>query len=170
MYSYIGRKCYSSAMNAVVVADEKTDLRRGIEYIGVSANFIIHDGKGNILLQKRSKNCRDEQGRWDIGGGALEFGETLEAGVRREIKEELLVDALEVKFITAYEALRDNNSIPTHWVAFVHTVLVDPEKVGIGEPHKIDAIGWFNTTNLPTPRHSQFDKSFAIAKESGVVL
>ena len=64
------------------------DIKRGVDYIGVTVNFIIHDGKGNVLLQKRSQNCRDEQGRWDIGGGALEFGEKLEDAVRREVKED----------------------------------------------------------------------------------
>jgi len=145
-------------MSKVVVADDLVDLRRGIDYIGVSANFVIHDGKGNVLLQKRSQNCRDEQGRWDIGGGALEFGEMLEDAVRREIKEELLADALEVKLIKSYEAHRENEGVPTHWMAFIHAVKVDPKKVGIGEPHKVD-----------DPLHSQFYKSFDIAKELGYI-
>src|SRR5512132_3646841 len=32
----------------------------------------------------RSKNCRDEHERWDIGAGALEFGDAVEATLRRE--------------------------------------------------------------------------------------
>lgn len=51
------------------------DLKRGVDFIGVTVPFVIHDGKKNFLLQKRSKNCRDEQGRWDVGGGSMEFGE-----------------------------------------------------------------------------------------------
>ncbi|MDB5182913.1 MAG: hypothetical protein JWO47_697 [Candidatus Saccharibacteria bacterium] len=156
-------------MNKVVVAAEALDLRRGIDYIGISANFVIHDGKGNILLQKRSQNCRDEQGNWDIGGGALEFGETLVEGVRREVKEELMTEALEIKLLKAYEAIRDNNGTPTHWMAFTHAVLVDPKSIKIGEPHKIDEIGWFTSANLPSPLHSQFYKSFDIARELGIV-
>lgn len=156
-------------MPGIKIAADEIDARRGIDYIGVTINFIIHDGQGNVLLQKRSQNCRDEQGKWDIGGGALEFGEKLEDAVKREVFEELKTEAREVKFLKAYEALRDNNGTPTHWMAFVHAVLVDPKDIEIGEPHKIDEIGWFTSANLPSPLHSQFHKSFDHAHEIGLV-
>ncbi|HET8708754.1 MAG TPA: hypothetical protein VFL85_00580, partial [Candidatus Saccharimonadales bacterium] len=54
------------------------DLRRGIDFIGVSCGFLCHDGTGRFLMQKRSQNCRDEQGRWDIGAGSHEFGDNIE--------------------------------------------------------------------------------------------
>lgn len=144
-------------------------MRRGVDFIGVTVNFLVHDGKGNVLLQKRSLNCRDEQGRWDIGGGALEFGERLADAVRREVKEELQTDAIEVKFLRSYEALRDNDGTPTHWMAFLHAVLVDPKKVKIGEPHKIDEIGWFRQDNLPEPMHSMFTYALESALEHRLI-
>ncbi len=52
-------------------------MKKGIDYIGVTCVFYCHDGKGKLLLHKRSENCRDEKGRWDCGGGAMELGETL---------------------------------------------------------------------------------------------
>lgn len=156
-------------MSEVTIADNKTDLKRGVDFIGVTINFLVHDGQGKILLQKRSQNCRNEQGRWDIGGGALEFGEKLEDAVKREVQEELTTDALEIKFLKAYEALRDNNGTPTHWMAFVHSVLVDPSTVKIGEPDKIDEIGWFDTSNLPEPLHSMFPHALACAKEHRLI-
>ena len=61
-------------MTKIKPAKTIIDLKRGVDYIGVTVNFLVHDGNGRILLQKRSKQCRDEQGRWDIGGGAVEFG------------------------------------------------------------------------------------------------
>jgi ADP-ribose pyrophosphatase YjhB (NUDIX family) len=63
-------------------------MKKGIDYIGVTVCFYCHDGKGNLLLQKRSHKCRDEQGMWDCGGGSMRFGETFEEAARREIKEE----------------------------------------------------------------------------------
>lgn len=156
-------------MDKVFIADQLTDLKRGVDFIGVTVNFIVHDGNGNVLLQKRSQNCRDEQGRWDIGGGALEFGEKLEDAVRREVKEEIEADALEIKFLKSFEALRDNNGTPTHWMAFVHSVQVDPQAVKIGEPHKIDDIGWFSSDRLPSPLHSMFYNSYDFALEIGLL-
>lgn len=145
------------------VADEKVRLRRGIDYIGVTVNFLVHDGNGKILLHKRSQNCRDEQGRWDIGGGAVEFGETLDDAVRRELKEELCVEPIELVAAQYYDAHRMNDGEQTHWIAITYIARVNPDDVKIGEPHKIDDIGWFTKDSLPTPRHSMFDKAYEIA-------
>lgn len=153
----------------IKIADSNTDLRRGIDYIGVSASFVIHDGNGNILLNKRGSGARDENGRWDVGGGAIEFGEPIIDAVSREIKEELTVEPIEVKFLTVYDAFREINGQPTHWVAIMHSARVDPDKVKIGEPDKIDEIGWFRSDNLPSPLHSQFWKSYQIALDKGIV-
>ncbi len=143
------------------IADTKTDLRRGIDHIGVGVCAVVHDGKGNVLLMKRGEKARDERGKWDIVGGAIEFGEPVIDALRRELKEELCTEALEVEFLVAYDAHRVINNTETHWVQLVHFVKVDPAKVSIGEPHKIAEIGWFTKDNLPDPRHSQFDKTWS---------
>lgn len=151
------------------IAEEAVDLRRGIDYIGVGACAVVHDGNGKVLLMKRGEQARDERGRWDICGGAIEFGETVEAAIRRELMEEICAEALEVAFITAYDAHRTQNGIETHWVQLIHAVKVDPTTVSIGEPHKIAEIGWFTTDTLPEPLHSQFEKSFGPAKDLGYI-
>jgi|SRR5665213_3518066 len=153
----------------VKVANIKTDLKRGVDYIGVSASFVVHDGEGRVLLQKRGPNARDEQGNWDVGGGAIEFGETIIEALKREIYEELQVEALEIEFLTVYDPHRVLNGKPTHWITIMHTVKVDPNKVKIGEPHKISEIGWFTSDNLPSPLHSQFHKAYDIALKAGIV-
>lgn len=145
------------------IADDNVNLQRGVDYIGVTVNFLVHDGNGKILLHKRSKNCRDEQGRWDIGGGAVEFGETLDDAVRRELKEELCVVPIELTAAQHYDAHRIHNGAPTHWIAITYIARVNPDEVKIGEPHKIDDIGWFTKDALPTPRHSMFDKAYEVA-------
>ena len=145
------------------------DLRRGIDHIGVNVSFIVHDGNGRLLLQKRGPKARDEQGRWDVGGGAIEFGESIDQAVRREIREELGCEALDIEFLTVYDAHREHNGLQTHWVAIMHTVKVDPAKVKIGEPQKIAEIGWFTSHDLPSPLHSQFMKSFPLAVKQGII-
>lgn len=157
-------------MTSITPAEEKVDLRRGIDHIGVSASFVIHDGNGRILLHKRSNQCRDEHGRWDVGGGAIEFGESLEEAVRREVMEEFIAEPLEISFLTVYDAHRiAPDGSPTHWVAVIHAVRVNPDDVRVGEPHKIDDIGWFTSDRLPDPLHSQFWKSYTVALEKGIV-
>ena len=145
------------------------DAKRGVDFIGVTVPFIIHDGNGRFLLQKRSKQCRDEQGSWDVGGGAMEFGEEMAEAVAREVEEEVGVKPIEVKFLTAYIALRDNKGTATHWVCLAHAVKVDPEKVFINDKDKIDEIGWFTMDSLPSPLHSQMLKSLEAAKQARVI-
>lgn len=126
----------------------------GINHIGVTMNFYCMDGKGKILLHKRGKGCRDEIGRWDNGGGQLEFGETPEHGVLREVKEELGCKAEILEQLPAISAIRVQNGIKTHWLAIGFIVKVDPKKVKIMEKDKIADIGWFTLDNLPRPLHS----------------
>jgi 8-oxo-dGTP diphosphatase len=153
----------------LIPASDQVDLRRGVDHIGVTVCAIVHDGKGRILMMKRGPKARDENGRWDIVGGALEFGERLEDAVAREIQEELLADALDIQYVHTYEAHREHNGVQTHWIALTHIAKVDPSTVKIGEPHKKTEIGWFGVDNLPEPRHSMFQHALDVAKRTGVI-
>lgn len=130
--------------------------RKGMDYTGVCIIFFCHDGKGNVLMNKRSQNCRDEQGRWDIGGGGLEFGETVENTLKSEIREEYSTEVLEHEFLGYRDVHRELAGVKTHWIGLDFKVLIDRSKVKNGEPHKFDAIEWFTLDTLPSPTHSQF--------------
>lgn len=140
------------------------DIKRGVDFIGVGVVFYCHDGNGRILLHKRSNKCRDEHGTWDCGGGAVEFGESLEETVRREITEEYGTEPKNVKFIEHVNVVRQNGDNKTHWLAMRFSAEVDPSKVSNGDPEKIDDIGWFTSENLPSPLHSVFGKELALVK------
>ena len=131
-------------------------MKKGEDYTGVTIVFLCHDGEGNYLLNKRSANCRDEQGTWDCGGGGLEFSDTVENTLKNEIREEYGTDVLDYQFIGYRDAHRENNGKKTHWIALDFKVLVDRRRVTNGEPHKFDAIGWFTLTEFPAPLHSLF--------------
>ena len=133
-------------------------MQKGIDYIGNAVVYFCHDGKGNVLLAKRSKNSRDEQGRWDIGGGSIEFGSSVEQTLTKEIAEEYCTDVLEYEFLGYREVHRENDGRKTHWIALDFKVLVDREKAKIGEPHKFDALQWSSLENIPIPVHSQLPK------------
>jgi 8-oxo-dGTP diphosphatase len=148
----------------------KNDHRRGIDFIGVTCAFVCHDGKGKVLLHKRSKNCRDEQGRWDTGAGAHEFGETIEDTTRREIKEEYGANAFNVQFLKTYDLHRElDDGTKTHWVVVTYAVQVDPKQVKNNEPYKIDDIGWFSYENLPKPLHSAAPHSLGSAHAASTI-
>lgn len=126
----------------------------------VSCVFVCHDGAGRILLARRSAGARDEPGAWDCGAGALEFGETFEQAVAREVAEEYATAALGVDLLGVRNVLRADP--PSHWVAIVFAVRVDPAAARIGEPHKFDELGWFPLDDLPAPLHSQLPETLEI--------
>ncbi|GAA1647194.1 NUDIX hydrolase [Actinoplanes couchii] len=120
--------------------------------------FVCHDGDGRILLARRSVRARDEPGTWDCGAGALEFGETFESAVTREVGEEYAAAPLAIRQLGVRNVLRADS----HWVAVVFAVLVDPAEVRIAEPHKFDELGWFTPQALPSPLHSQLAETLAL--------
>lgn len=129
-------------------------MKPGINFIGVSVSFFCHDDKGDFLLHKRSAKCRDEKGSWDFGGGQVEFGETLDEAVLREVKEEYGVMGEIEKQLPAHSLLRIHEGIKTHWLIITFIAKVDRKKVVISDPEKMLELGWFKFNNLPKPLHT----------------
>jgi len=128
-------------------------MQKGVDYIGVGVSFICHDGKGNYLMNKRGKNCRDEHGKWDFGGGGVDFGFSLEETVYKEVKEEYGVKPISCEILGYKDVFRKQNGKHTHWISNDFLVQVDRKKVKNNEPHKFNEIGWFKINKLPKPLH-----------------
>lgn len=130
-------------------------FKQGQDYVGVSIVYFCHDSKGKFIMAKRSENARDERGKWDIGGGGLDFGMTVEDTLCKEIREEYCTDVLSSEFLGFRDAHRELDGKPTHWIALDFKVQVDPKKVKIGEPHKFTDLQWFRLSDkLPENLHS----------------
>lgn len=140
-------------------------MKKGEDYIAIGISYYCHNGKGEYLLNKRSINCRDEHGRWDFGGGGIDFGDTIEGTLKKELKEEYGADPIKYEFLGYRDVFREQNEKKTHWIQFDFKVLIDPTKVINGEPHKFDAIEWFSLDNLPTPLHSQMLTQIGLYKD-----
>jgi len=96
------------------VTDDRRYPKRPI--VGVGALIFR---RGLILMAQRGKEPL--KGFWSLPGGALELGESLDAGVRREVREEtgLVVQPLKV-FEIFERIMRDAAGEPEY-----HYVLVD---------------------------------------------
>ncbi|HEY8109210.1 MAG TPA: NUDIX domain-containing protein [Patescibacteria group bacterium] len=134
--------------------------RPGINYVGISTSFYCHDGKGHFLLALRGKNCRDEQGTWDPGGGQLEFGMAVDENVLTEIREEYGCEGTIQEVLPAYSVFRDLDGVRTHWLAIPHFVLIERGTERNNEPHKFDDLGWFPCGEWPQPLHQGFAQAY----------
>ncbi len=128
-------------------------------------SYMCHDGQGNFVMNKRSINCRDEHGAWDFGGGGLDFGDSVEQTLKKEIKEEYCVDLTRFEFLGYSDLFREMKGVKTQWVSLLFLVELDRSNVQNGEPHKFDEIGWFRLNELPKPLHSMIPQQLEKFKD-----
>ncbi len=48
-------------------------MRKGVDYIGVGVGGVIFNDEGKVFLAKRGAAARNEAGKWEFPGGAVEF-------------------------------------------------------------------------------------------------
>ncbi len=135
-------------------------MKIGFDYIGITTPFYCHDGKGNILMHKRTKECRDEHERWDTGSGKQEFNLSLEENVLQEVLEEYGCRGIIEGQLPAHDIFREQDGMKTHWLAVPFFIKVNPADVKNGEPHKIEELTWFPIDKLPEPLHTGFAYTF----------
>ncbi len=122
-------------------------MKQGVDYIGVGVGAIIFNSDNRVFLAKRGREARNESGKWEFPGGAVEFGETLEHAIQREVREEY-------GFEIVIDGLLDvvNHLIPEerqHWVSPTFLCRIKSGSPSILEPHKCDEIAWFNLDEIP---------------------
>lgn len=125
-------------------------MQKGVDYIGVAVGAIMFNDKSELFLSKRSQQVKNERGCWEIPGGSVEFGETLQDAAKREIKEEYGVEIDVLKQFPAEDHLVPEEK--QHWVATTFLAKIKKGQIPkIMEPDKCDEIGWFALDNLPSP-------------------
>lgn len=122
-------------------------MRKGIDHIGVGAGAIIFNEAGEVFLAKRGREAKNEKHRWEFPGGSVEFGETLEHALQREINEEY---GFQIEVVRLLDVV--NHILPDerqHWVSPIYLCRYKSGSPSIREPHKCEAIGWFRIDSIP---------------------
>ena len=116
---------------------------------------VILEKDGKILLGMRhpDPNKADSvfrsSGEWCLPGGKLDFGETLEEGAIREVKEETGIIIKNPKVISIHNCKNEH-------AHFMTAGLITHEWEGeakVMEPDEIVEWKWFNINDLPYPRY-----------------
>lgn len=120
-------------------------MQRGKDFIGIGTGGIILNEQGEILLLKRKKE--PESGCWSLPGGAIEYGESAEKAIIREIKEETNLDCYSILFIGYYDYILKVQA--THWVSMFFLVQCENYDAQNMEADKHSEHKWFHINRLP---------------------
>lgn len=132
-------------------------MKKGIDFIGVGTGAIIFNDEGKVFVTQRGPKARNENGKWDFPGGAVEFGETCEKAVVRELKEEFDIEIEVVELIDVV-----NHILPEekqHWVSpsFVARHIGGVPR--ITEPEKCIGFKWMKIAEIKPDELSMASKS-----------
>jgi mutator protein MutT len=119
----------------------------------IACSAIIERG-GEYLMARRR-----DIGWWNLPGGGLEVGETVEQGVAREVREEVGIEIRIVRLVGVYSKPQKSEVVLT----FLCKPADDTEPTTSDE---VSEVGWFAANALPEhtlPKHRQrvFDAALA---------
>lgn len=122
----------------------------------VGAGFgVILERDGKILLGKRhpdpdkADSAFRSAGEWSLPGGKLEWGETIEQGAIREVKEETGITIRNPRVISVHNCKNQY----AHFLTVGLTASEWEGEAQVMEPDEMTEWGWFDIKNLPSPRY-----------------
>ncbi|HLJ81411.1 MAG TPA: NUDIX domain-containing protein [Ktedonobacterales bacterium] len=109
--------------------------------------FAVIEREGKYLLAHRS-----DIDWWNLAGGGLEYGETVEEGLAREVREEVGVAIEIVRLVGVYSKPRKREVV----LCFMCRLAAGSPEPGTSE--EVSEAAWFLPEQLPTnllPKHRQ---------------
>lgn len=124
---------------------ELIPMKRGVDYIGVGVGAIIINADQQLFLSLRGPKAQNQRGKWEFPGGSVEFNETLEQTIVREIDEEYGIKIAVVELLDVVDDILPEEK--QHWVAPTFICKHLSGIPTIREVEKCSEIGWFSISN-----------------------
>jgi 8-oxo-dGTP diphosphatase len=102
--------------------------------------------EGKVLLGKRKSS--HGEGEYAFPGGNLEYMESFEDCIVREVKEECGIEITDIEFLHVANVL---HYAPKHYVNLCFTARWVDKEAQVLEPDKIEDWQWYDLDNLPAP-------------------
>lgn len=128
----------------------------------LAAYAVIIDGDNRLLLSHFVGNAFGAP-QWTLPGGGVEYAETPEAGMVREVKEETGFDVRSTGLLTVRTFTDPVRRRPFQAVQVIFTAAIVAGELGTLERDgTTDAAAWHPLTALPTPRVDGVDAALAV--------
>lgn len=131
-----------------MLVPNKTGLIPGKNIVGIGVGAFILNSQGQVLLMHRPKSIaahRTTTGMWSVPGGAIDFGESAEKAIKREVYEELGVK-INIKNFISYS---DQVLGDAHWISLHFLCQIKSGTPKIMEPNKCEKLDWFDPKDPP---------------------
>lgn len=87
----------------IIGSAQRSEIHGNPSLMHKVVHILVFNRKGDLLLQKRSKNKDVAPGKWDTSvGGHVEAGEDLLGSCKREMLEELGITEFEPEYLYSY--------------------------------------------------------------------
>jgi mutator protein MutT len=123
------------------------DLRHGEDFVGIGCGALIVNNKNEVLLLKRGNKSRNNAGFWSQPGGRVDYGETVIEAIKREVREEVGVEIILLKFLCYSNQILKRQR--QHWVTINYLAKITKGRPKIMEPQKHDDLQWFDLKKVP---------------------
>ncbi|QOS97728.1 NUDIX domain-containing protein [Brevibacterium sp. JNUCC-42] len=118
-------------------------MQENIPRVGVGAAIIDENRRILLVLRKKAP----EAGCWSLPGGKVDYMETIEDAVIREIKEELSINIVIDTLLCVTNHIVEAENV--HWVAPTFIAHISSGEVQNLEPHALEKVEWFPIDELP---------------------
>ena len=138
------------------------------ERILVAVGAVIEDDRGRILLVKHKKERGGYwQGKWICPGGALEFGEEIEEGIKREVQEETNLEIDLVRPLVPFGRivkLGKRTSLHVIYIDYIAKLLGGELKIGSDAGEAL----WVEKDNIPRVWQELHEDTQRLLKIAGI--
>lgn len=129
-------------------------------HVGVYA--IIKDQSDKIVLIEKARG--PYKGKLDLPGGKVEYGETIEEALAREIDEEIGAKILQFKFLDNFyhccSYLEEGVEVNLQHYGFIYTVEVSDNKIVSIDAEDTSGAAWHSISQLKDEQLSPYALKF----------
>lgn len=148
----------------VVGSATRGECHSGSKLLHPVVHLHVFNSRGEVYLQKRPEWKDIQPGKWDTSvGGHIDYGETPEQALVREVREELGITDFVPERVGQYvfESLREREFVYVHHTLYDGPVHPSAEELDGGRFWTLDEIRSAIGQNILTPNfESEFQKFF----------